>query len=194
MSERALHVAIRVLDSKEAVAYVTELANDQSQKRRAIVASGVLGDPRFVPWLLEQMTVSRFGRIAGEAFSMITGADFTYEKLEGQSPPGFRAGPTENPDDHDVALDPDERLPWPDCDRIRSWWNARKEDFPSGNRYLNGKPVASQWLFEVLRFGRQRQRASAALELALRRRGTVLFEVRAKGTCQQLALASLDTS
>jgi len=38
-----------------------------------------------------------------------------------------------------------------------------------------------EWLKTVLRDGRQRQRAAAALELAIRQPGTPLFNVKAPG-------------
>ena len=56
-------------------------------------------------------------------------------------------------------------------------------------RYLVGKPITPEWLHEVLREGRQRQHAAAALELALKQRGSKLFEVRAPGFRQQKILA-----
>jgi hypothetical protein len=34
--------------------------------------------------------------------------------LEGKKPEGFEAGPTENPEDENVKMDPDDNLPWPD--------------------------------------------------------------------------------
>jgi hypothetical protein len=41
---------------------------------------------------------------------MITGVDIAYEDLEGVWPEGFEAGPTENPENENVAMDPDEDL------------------------------------------------------------------------------------
>jgi hypothetical protein len=41
---------------------------------------------------------------------MITGVDIAYEDLEGEWPEGFEAGPTENPENENVAMDPDEDL------------------------------------------------------------------------------------
>jgi len=52
-------------------------------------------------------------RVAGESFSLITGANIAYEDLDGEKPDGFEAGPTENPEDEDVAMDADLNLAWP---------------------------------------------------------------------------------
>jgi len=57
------------------------------------------------------MTIPELARVAGEAFTMITGVDIAYEDLEGAWPEGFVAGPTEDPEDENVAMDPDEDLP-----------------------------------------------------------------------------------
>ena len=42
-------------------------------------------------------------------------------------------------------------------------------------------PITLEWLRRVLRDGRQRQRAAATLELAIRQPGTPLFNVKAPG-------------
>ena len=154
----------------------------------AVVGAGALGDPAAVPWLLEQMTIPELARVAGEAFSMITGADLAYEDLDRKKPEDFEAGPSEDPADDDVAMDADERLPWPDVQRIEAWLAKRRGEFAPGVRHLLGKPVTEEWMERVLRVGKQRQRAAAALELAILRPGTPLFEVRAPGFRQQQLL------
>ena len=77
----------------------------------AVIGAGVIGDPVSIPWLIEQMMIPELARVAGEAFTMITGVDIAYEDLEGEWPAGFEAGPTEDPEDENVAMDPDEDLP-----------------------------------------------------------------------------------
>ena len=86
-------------------------------------------------------------------------------------------------------MDPDDNLPWPDPALIAKWWNAHQGEFQKGARYLLGKPITVDWLQQVLRIGRQRQRAAAALELAMRQPGKPLFEVRAPGFRQKQILA-----
>lgn len=103
---------------------------------------------------------------------MITGVDIAYEDMEGEWPIGFAAGPTEDPEDENVAMDPDEDLPWPKPEAIHTWWKQHQGQFRPGTRYLLGKPISTDWLQNVLRNGRQRQRAAAALELALQQPGS----------------------
>jgi uncharacterized protein (TIGR02270 family) len=186
--ERALNLALRVMDDASAQTWLKELAQHPEWIRYAVIGAGVVGNPVRIPWLIEQMEVPELARVAGEAFSMITGIDIAYEDLEGEWPEGFEAGPTESPDDEDVELDPDEDLPWPDPTLIGEWWDKNKGAFRSGTRYLLGQPISRQNLQQSLRKGFQRQRAAAALELAILQPGRPIFEVRAPGFRQKQIL------
>jgi uncharacterized protein (TIGR02270 family) len=124
-------------------------------------------------------------RVAGESVYNITGLDLAWNDLEGEWPEGFTAGPTEDPEDENVEMDVDENLPWPSADGVARWWREHGDQFAAGERHLLGRPLTEDWLEEVLRHGKQRQRAAAALELAIRRPGEPLFEVRAPGFRQQ---------
>jgi uncharacterized protein (TIGR02270 family) len=107
---------------------------------------------------------------------------------KGEGPEGFTVGPTEAPEDRNVDMDPDEDLPWPKPEAIHTWWQRYQGQFRPGTRYLLGKPMSPDSLQDVLRNGRQRQRAAAALELALQQPGQPLFEIRAPGFRQQQLL------
>jgi uncharacterized protein (TIGR02270 family) len=148
----------------------------------------VIGDPVLIPWLIEQMKAPELARVAGESFTMITGVDIAYEDLEGEWPEGFEAGPTENSEDENVEMDPDEDLPWPDPELILKWWGQNKGRFHNGTRYLLGQPITLEYLQQVLRTGLQRQRAAAAIEVAMMNPGQPLFEVRAAGFRQKQIL------
>jgi uncharacterized protein (TIGR02270 family) len=147
--------------------------------RTAIAGACALGDPALVPWLLEAMETPELARVAGEAFATITGA-LVEGPLEAKPPEGFVAGPNDDPDDSDVAIDRDWALRWPAAKAAAAWWSARENDFRRGVRYLLGAPLTTDALDRVLAQGSQRQRAAAAIELALRRPGHPLLEVRAR--------------
>jgi uncharacterized protein (TIGR02270 family) len=196
----ALQLALRRTEIQEAAIWLPKLAahgigsspsapppprETGDAARSAVIGAGVLGDAEFVPSLIETMQAPALARVAGEAVAMITGIDIAFQGLDGKWPEGFSAGPTEDPEDENVAMDPDENLPWPDAKKIAVWWAARGRRFQRGTRYLVGKPMTVDWLEEVLRSGYQRQRTAAALELAIRRPGKPLFEVRAPGFRQQ---------
>jgi uncharacterized protein (TIGR02270 family) len=128
-------------------------------------------------------------RVAGEAFTTITGVDIAYDDLEGEWPDGFEAGPSEDPNDDNVAMDEDEDLPWPDVKLITGWWRGQGQEFQSGQRCLLGKPVDPEHCQWILVNGKQRQREAAALEIALMQPNTPLFETRMVGKLQQKILS-----
>ena len=189
LRERALQMALRRLELRVAKQWQQKLAQKPALLRQAVIAVSAIGDPELLPWLIEQMKVPPLARVAGEAFSMITGVDIAFADLDDDKPEDFEAGPTEDPADPNVAMDPDENLPWPNRSLIQGWWNKHQSEFPPGTRHLLGQRITPEWLMEVLRTGRQRQRAAAALELAIRQPGQPLFEVRAPGFRQQQMLA-----
>jgi uncharacterized protein (TIGR02270 family) len=152
--EEATKMALRRMDLVEAHAWRQALAHNPDTTRLAVIGVGAIGDPVSLPWLIEQMTIPPLARVAGEAFTMITGVDIAYEDLEGEWPDGFEAGPTEDPEDENVDMDPDEELPWPEPERIARWWHAHRSAFQSDTRSLLGKPMSPAWLQDVLRHGR----------------------------------------
>jgi uncharacterized protein (TIGR02270 family) len=186
--EEAVKMALRRMDLTTAHYWQKSLVQKPDSIRLAVIGAGVIGDPGSIPWLIDQMTIPELARVAGEAFMMVTGVDIAYEDLEGEWPEGFEAGPTEDPEDENVDMDPDEDLPWPEPEAIQAWWYNHRGQFQRGTRYLLGNPMSIAWLQNVLRNGMQRQRAAAALELAMRQPGQPLFEVRAPGLRQQQLL------
>jgi uncharacterized protein (TIGR02270 family) len=180
--DKALQVAIRRMDAPPGA------RQDAKLLRAAVIGAGAFGDPTSIPWLIDQMKTPELARVAGEAFTMITGADIAFEDLDAEKPGDFEVGPTENPEDDDVDVDPDENLPWPCAQRIAQWWKGRQAEFQNGLRYLAGKPISVGSCQLVLRNGRQRQRAAAALEIAIREPGQPLFNAAAPGFRQQQIL------
>jgi uncharacterized protein (TIGR02270 family) len=187
-AEQAADLVARSMPSPQVLVWQRQLAEDGEHARLACKVAGVLGDTVVVPWLIEMMGADEVARPAGEAFTSITGVDLAFEDLEREWPEGFEAGPTESPEDEDVELDTDENLAWPDPELIGSWWDDNGSRFSAGTRYLLGKPITKESLGEALRTGMQRQRAAAALELALMDSGAPLFEVRARGDRQRKIL------
>jgi uncharacterized protein (TIGR02270 family) len=187
---QAMSVVFRVLNLQEVKELLKVLALNEKRARDAIIGAGISGDPSYIPWLIKQMESPKLAKIAGESFSFICGADIAYEDLEGELAKDFQTGPTENPEDEDVAMDPDEDLPCPNPALIERWWKAHQQNFISNARYLLGKPVSQDHCQTVLRSGKQRQRQAAAIELALKQPEKPLFETRALGKRQQQWLSS----
>ena len=73
-------------------------------------------------------------------------------------------------------------------EKVARWWRANRDRFEPGQRYLCESKIEPDGLRKVLLRGMQRQRAAAALELALLQPAKLLFEVRARGGLQQRRL------
>lgn len=137
------------------------------------------------------MTDLKTARLAGESFSFITGLDLAYLDLDGKPPENFESGPNDDAADENVAMDPDDNLPWPDPEKVQAWWEANKNPFQPGVRYFMGEPVAREHCLKVLKEGYQRQRIAAALYLSLLQPGTPLFNTSAAAWRQQRRLSKL---
>ena len=175
--QRSATMAVRKLEPGAARRWVEMLANIPGCERTAIHAIGALGDPALVPMLIEKLDVPELARPTAEAFSLITGANLAAEKLEAPAKEDVEAVPCDDPRDPRVSLDPDNDLDWPHPAKIRKWWNANQSRFAKGKRHLCGKPIAVEQLQHVLKSGFQRQRAAAAMELAILRPRDPIFEV-----------------
>ena len=187
-SQRPLPMLLRAMPMASSHAWLKDLAQSPERQRDLIAGVGMVGDPLYAPWLIKQMEKPELARLAGESFSLITGADIANEGLDGNQPEGFDSGPTETPQDENVAMDQDENLPWPDAKKMQAWWIDKKNRFQPGIRHLSGAPISEAQCLNILREGFQRQRTAAALELALMRPDAHLFEVRAPGWRQHRIL------
>jgi uncharacterized protein (TIGR02270 family) len=189
--EPALRLVLSVMDLKSAHELLQLVARDPKDIRMLIQGAGIAGDPSYVPWLIKQMTDLKLTRLAGESFSLITGLDLAYLDLEVKPPEGFEAGPTDDPEDPNVDMDPDDGLPWPDPTKIEGWWKTNGSRFVAGTRYFTGAPVTREHCLQVLRDGFQRQRRLAAQYLCLLKPGTPLFNIAAPAWRQQRWLSKL---
>lgn len=185
---QAMQLVLPVLDTQIAKQTLKILAENKETLRQAIIGAGISGDPSYIPWLIQQMSNPELARAAGEAFSFLCGVDLAYQDMEGELPDGESGGPSENPQDENVAMDPDEDLACPDPVLVQQWWQENKHNFNPGERYLYGKPADTTQCQQLLRSGTQRLRQAAALTLALMQPEQALFEVCANGKRQQQLL------
>ncbi len=182
----AMLVALPALDTQSVNKTLKVLADSEETLRQAIIGAGISGDPAYIPWLIQQMNSPQLARVAGEAFANLCGIDLAYQDMEGELPDGELGGPTENPEDDNVAMDPDEDLACPDPLLVQQWWQERKHNFKPGVRYLYGKPADKAQCEWLLKNATQRLRYAAAISLALMQPDQALFEVRAMGKRQQI--------
>lgn len=160
--DHAIEIAFRSLPVMSARHWINELAS-KSKRGRVIKAAGVMGDPQTIPWLLVQMHDAKLAKIAGEAFSNITGINLQKEML------CFEAEPAEEGDGENDSL------PLPNPTLVENFWSIAGLHMPAGIRHFLGKTLSPEHLLEVYRTGNQRQRRGAALELALQSRRQILL-------------------
>jgi uncharacterized protein (TIGR02270 family) len=182
--ERAATLAVRCLPLATAVDWLRQLWKNPRRLRLAVIGAGAVGDPGLAGVIIEWMGIQSMARVAGEAFSMITGADLKYLDLN-QDPP---VSPKRQGGDEFEFLDADYDLPYPAQEKVARWWQANRDRFEPGRRYLCGFAIGPDSLRRVLLRGKQRQRAAAALELALLQSKGPIFEVRARGGIQERRL------
>ncbi|WP_172963035.1 MULTISPECIES: TIGR02270 family protein [Pseudomonas] len=185
---RALCVWLAWQKREYSIAWIRQLMQNPGQRRIGIQAVGLLGDPVSVPWLIQQMSDLPHARVAGEAFSLMTGADLALLDLELQDLPDFDAGPNDDPEDSNVVMDPDENLPWPDPKLIAAWWQAHAGDFQAGVGYVLGLQQSESSYRQALVRGQQRQRIAAACGIARLRPTEVLFPTSAPAWRQKVLL------
>jgi len=188
---RAFRLACQAMSLADAHEILRRLAIDPAEMRRVIEGSGLVADPAYVPWLVNHMADDSRSRLAGEAFTLITGADLALLDLERKPPDNLESTPNDDPDDANVDVDADDGLPWPDQARVQAWWDANGNRFRPGVRYFMGAPVTREHCIEVLKNGDQRQRVLAAHHLCLTEPGTPLVNTSAPAWRQQTLLMQM---
>jgi uncharacterized protein (TIGR02270 family) len=182
---------MQAMSVKASDGVLRQLGGDEQQLRWLIEGIGIAGDSAYVPALIGQMKNARMARIAGEAFSLIAGVDFSDLNLEGPQPEKFESGPNDDVENPNSSIDPDEGFPWPDVTKVEKWWAANSSRFQKGTRYFMGAPVTREHCIDVLKYGYQRQRILAAHYLCLLEPGTPLFNTSAPAWRQQRLLARM---
>ena len=177
---RAIQMAFRVLPVDQGREWISALAKDPANQRAVISATGILGDPHAVNWLISKMADPQQARLAGEAFTLITGIDLEKHKLIASTQPDQAPIPNDDAADTNVGLDDDENLPWPHAEQIAVLWRNHGQHFLVGRRYFLGKAVTPDWLKSKLNDSTQRHRHAAALELALIDSQSRLVNTRAR--------------
>ena len=181
-AEAAAPVLVGCLDLGGARLWIQSLTKNPATLRLGIRATGLLGDTRAADWLLGLMDDMTHARLAGEAFAMMTGVDLDPMALRRDPPEGLDADADPPEDEADLG--------WPDPHKLKQWWAARRAEMPAGRRYLGGQAVSTGSATHSLRHGYQRQRAQAAVELALLDASAMEFPVQAPGPWQRQRLAA----
>ena len=178
----AIQISMRSLPIDVARNWIGLLAKNPANIRVVIAATGILGDPQAINWLIEQARVPLLTRLAGEALTLITGIDLEANKLALEALPNLDDQlPNDDAAEHDIEMNEDDRLPFPDVDKIAAIWQKYSNRFIAGQRYFMGQQINTEHLHNIYKTGYQRQRSAAAVELALLDAHQFLFNHAAKG-------------
>lgn len=186
--DRAAAAFFRALQATEAASVHRDIFGKCAETRVSLKAAGAAGVRELMPGVLEQLASPVLGRVAGEAFTSMTGFRLSPQETM------LRSGPTTASDDssdHDVVLDPDEGLPWPRSGELGDWWCRHSDGFEPRTRYLDGIVVSDVALRRLVTRGSQSTRMAAAELLALR--GSPWLDVYAPAFRQRDRLFRDDT-
>lgn len=161
-----------------------QLAAQQADPRLLIWSAAWVGDARAVPWLISQMADPQLARLAGAAFSIITGADLQTLGLEGEPMPAMIGATLAGLDDDQMAVNPDDDLPWPSVQAVEGWWALKSPTVPTRTRLFWGLVPGIEGCRSLLKTGTQPVRALAALHRKGLLPGEVAFNVAAPGRRQ----------
>lgn len=193
---QAVELVIKLISHEAAHDWIRELAAQPDGLRWALMSAGYLGDPFYLEPLMKQFPSEEVGRVAGEAFEQITGLNIYEQSLEiipevPPTPENEDWGDETDENDDPMLQDDDEALVMPDPDKMAVWYRANHARFSPGQRLICGEPLSEGQLRQVLLSGQQRQRRSAAIDLAIAKRGKPLFETRAPGRRQHALLTEV---
>lgn len=149
-------------------AAIARLLSGQIEHRRlALVGIVGVGDPIYVPWVLDCLDDPHLGLAASHALVALTGVEPDAAGLIGAPPPTLADGDAEIP-----LAEPDIDSPWLDPAAARSWWTQHSGEFPAGQRVLFGATLPGA-LRSAIVHAPQRVRALAAWRLGLTRPGAI---------------------
>lgn len=168
-----------------------ELATDPETRRGALPALGVAGRVSGAELCLDLMKDEWSARLAGEAFSAITGLAIAGELADTEAVDPYDEIP---PDAEPSAEPPPE--PWgegalvcPDREAVARWWMAERGRFAPDKRYLAGVPASAGRAVALLGSAPMRGRPALALEVCARSGGGVDVDVTEWARVQQGVLS-----
>lgn len=189
LQSKAVELCFASISPDKARVWISKLSKDSANQRVVIKAAATFGDPQVVNWLISQMRVPALSRLAGEAFSTITGIDLEEHKLVLDDIPALEEVlPDDGAQNESLELSEDNNLPFPDVDKVSAVWQKYQQRFAIGQCYFMGKMLTADdvddHLREIFSTGKQRQRARAALHLALIEPAQYLFNHAVKSDAE----------
>ena len=144
--------------------FVREKAKGEDPGLHALWALGFAGDADSADVLVQNMADEKKSRVAGEAFSAITGLPIAGDLAT----PGETQGPdVEEVKDEDPppTVKSEDSLPEPNLQRIKRWWEKERRRFVPGTRYCGGQARSPATLRTAFTSGASWRREVLLIEL-----------------------------
>lgn len=184
-SAKAL-VLLALSGSPRAHANIERQLDNGPMRQVALWAAGFVGSTKTAEYCLRYLDADdeQTSKLAAEAFAAVTGVDYLFDRSFHLGDESYFEDDEEDSTEPDgpsieevhnlysgVIPDTTELLPRPEPYAIVEWWEANRNIFSAGERYLYGVPYGTETLLSALRGGPMRRRHCLALELALRTGG-----------------------
>jgi uncharacterized protein (TIGR02270 family) len=181
-------MAARRMAAEDLHSWVQELVQ-AGHTRMALLAAAAAGFTALIDDILALMAHEETARLAGFAFSQITGADLVKLNLERDDQKDKKPEAAEADDEApSPEEEEDSHLPDPDPALVAGWWRDHRGDFSPAVRYLAGRPILEAGLHQTLIDGTQPQRRAAAIELAGLTRWRPVYNTSQPGFAQARSL------
>jgi uncharacterized protein (TIGR02270 family) len=144
--------------------FVREKAKGEGPGLHALWALGFAGDADSADVLVKTMVDEKKSRVAGEAFSAITGLAIVGDMAK----PGQTQGPdVEEVKDEDPppTVKSEDSLPQPNVERVKKWWEKERRKFVPGTRYFGGQARSPATLRTAFTTGASWRREVLLIEL-----------------------------
>lgn len=169
----ALLAVMNRLSLCDSMEWLKSIGNNPENILSVIIATGISGDPVYLPTLIHFLEDKFTARVAGEALSFITGLDLSDMELARED---INKLPSKFDLDTSVYWEKYQQdLPWLDAKKVREALNLTLLE--SGTRYLLGQKYCIDHSVHVLKTGTQRQRQQAAHYLFAKIKQQRLFPV-----------------
>lgn len=162
--------------------------DDPERAEAALFALGFAGKVAAAEAAAARLGDEDLGKLAGEAFSGVTG--FAIGGPSAKAPEPWDPDAPEEEEDEEGA-GPEAALPAPDPAPVLAWWERAKKGFDPAARLLGGVPWSTEALLGALESASMRRRPALALDLAIRTRGAAQLEVRGLARRQLAQLREL---
>jgi uncharacterized protein (TIGR02270 family) len=152
----------------------------------ALFALGFSGRVDAADAVLDFLDDEKLGKLAGEAFSAITGLVITKRFARSRK----RWHP-DDPEEEEGQRGSEDDLPLPNPDAVRAWWSSARKKVDPALRYLAGSPWSLREVILALATGSTRRSRDLAFDLAVQTRGTHQLQVQGLASRQLAEVAAL---